>query len=190
MVRIGGKWSQYRDCQPRTRLPLPHSGEIWYFEQSLGAPLVRPLRRRYKLRALPSSSNGSPAPIPLSGTLRVVCLANLGRSDLTTLRRLVRKQPQVRVIGIAHNAVESERAEGCFATLPLQATSGQVRKAVDAAFANMELAQSERAARNELKRSEREMGELNRIGVALSETRDVGALLEMILSKSRQITRA
>jgi HD-GYP domain-containing protein (c-di-GMP phosphodiesterase class II) len=169
---------------------MPHSGEIWYFEQSLGAPLVRPLRRRYKLRALPRSSNGSSAAIPLSGTHRVVCLADLGRSDLTILRRLARKQPQVRVIGIAHNSRERERAKGCFATLPPKATSVQVRKAVDAAFANIELAQRERAARNELKRSEREMEELNRIGVALSETRDVGALLEMILSKARQITRA
>ncbi len=34
------------------------------------------------------------------------------------------------------------------------------------------------------------MEELNRIGVALSETRDVGALLDMILSKARQITGA
>jgi HD-GYP domain-containing protein (c-di-GMP phosphodiesterase class II) len=169
---------------------MPHSGEIWYFEQSLGAPLVRPLRRRYKLRALPRSSNGSTAAISLSGTHRVVCLADLGRSDLTTLRRLAGKQTQVRIIGIARNSAEGERAEGCFATLPLKAIPVQVQKLVDAAFANMELAQRERAARNELKRSEREMEELNRIGVALSETRDVGILLEMILSKARQITRA
>src|SRR2546422_11756397 len=38
--------------------------------------------------------------------------------------------------------------------------------------------------------SEREMDELNRIGVALSATRDVNALLEMILVKSRAITGA
>ena len=136
---------------------MPHSGEIWYFEQSLGAPLVRPLRRRYKLRALPRSSNGSIAAISLSGTHRVVCLADLGRSDLTTLRRLAGKQTQVRIIGIARNSAEGERAEGCFATLPLKAIPVQVQKLVDAAFANMELAQRERAARNELKRSEREM---------------------------------
>src|SRR5260370_29133429 len=34
------------------------------------------------------------------------------------------------------------------------------------------------------------MEELNRMGVALSETRDVNALLDMILTKARQITRA
>ena len=61
---------------------------------------------------------------------------------------------------------------------------------MDAAFANIELAQRERAARTDLKRTEREMEELNRIGMALSETHDVGELLEMILSKARQITGA
>lgn len=36
----------------------------------------------------------------------------------------------------------------------------------------------------------RELEELNRIGVALSETRDVDQLLELILQKAREITRA
>ena len=34
----------------------------------------------------------------------------------------------------------------------------------------------------------RELEELNRIGAALSEERDVGALLDLILTKARQIT--
>jgi HD-GYP domain-containing protein (c-di-GMP phosphodiesterase class II) len=38
--------------------------------------------------------------------------------------------------------------------------------------------------------ADREREELNRIGVALSSTRDVAALLEMILAKARDITRA
>ena len=39
-------------------------------------------------------------------------------------------------------------------------------------------------------RAEHERDELNRIGIALSSTRDVGTLLEMILAKAREITRA
>ena len=39
-------------------------------------------------------------------------------------------------------------------------------------------------------RAEREREELNRIGVALSATHDVGALLQMILAKTREITGA
>ena len=81
-------------------------------------------------------------------------------------------------------------APGCFATLPRKANPALVRKTVDAAIANIELAQRERAARAELARAEREMEELNRIGIALSQTHEVGALLNMILSKAREITGA
>ena len=69
-------------------------------------------------------------------------------------------------------------------------TPSLVRKTVDAAIANIELAQRERAARADLARAEREMEELNRIGIALSQTHEVGALLKMILTKAREITGA
>ncbi len=164
---------------------MPRLGEIWYFERSLTAPLARPLRRRYALRALPRSSRGRPTVLPSTGEARIVCLADLAGNDLPILRRLVRSEPRVRLIGISRNGADSEHAARCFATLPYKATSKLVRKTVDAAFDNIELAQRERAARAELKRTERDMEELNRIG-----TRNVSVLLGMILSKARQITRA
>src|SRR6195256_1808942 len=169
---------------------MPRLGEIWYFEQSLTALLARPLRRRYALRALPRSSRGRPTVLPSTGEARIVCLADLAGADLPILRRLVRSEPRVRLIGISRNGADSDRAARCFATLPYKAASKLVRKTVDAAFDNIEIAQRERASRVELKRTEREMEELNRIGVALSETRNVSVLLGMILSKARQITRA
>ncbi len=169
---------------------MPQRGEIWYFERSPIAPLTRPLRRRYALRALHRPSRGKPTILPSSGATRIVCLADLARDDLATFRRLVRREPRLRLIGISRNVADGEHAAGCFATLPRKAASALVRKTVAAAFDNIELAQRERAARAELKRAEREMEELNRIGVALSETRDVNMLLEMILAKARQITGA
>ncbi len=169
---------------------MAHSGQIWYFERSVAAPLVRPLSRRYELRALPRPSRGRHAILPSSGEARVVCLADLGGNDLPLLRRLARREPRIRLIGISRNGAVGEHTAGCFATLPRKAASALVRKTVAAAFDNIELAQRERSTRAELKRTEREMEELNRIGVALSETRDVSALLDMILAKARQITRA
>jgi HD-GYP domain-containing protein (c-di-GMP phosphodiesterase class II) len=49
-----------------------------------------------------------------------------------------------------------------------------------------------RAGRRSLAASKaaRELEELNRVGIALSETRDVGQLLELILEKAREITAA
>jgi HD-GYP domain-containing protein (c-di-GMP phosphodiesterase class II) len=53
-----------------------------------------------------------------------------------------------------------------------------------------EVLDSERDPREDLARADRERDELNRIGIALSSTRDIGTLLEMILSKAREITNA
>jgi len=39
-------------------------------------------------------------------------------------------------------------------------------------------------------RATRDLEELNRVGIALSETRDVGQLLDLILKKAREITAA
>ena len=168
---------------------MPRLGEVWYFERSVVAPLVRPLGRRYALRKLERPSPGRRIAIPRPGNDRIVCLAGLG-DDMGVLQRLARREARVRLIGISRNGNADELAQGCFATLPRKAGPTLIRKTVDAAFANIELAQRELAARTELKRAEREMEELNRIGVALSETRDVGLLLEMILSKAREITGA
>jgi HD-GYP domain-containing protein (c-di-GMP phosphodiesterase class II) len=168
---------------------MPRRAEIWYFEHSLAAPLARPLSRRYAVRALEPSSPGRRTSTPNLGDNPVVCLADLGAGDLVALRRIVRRAPRVRLIGISRNGA-SQSAPGCFATLPRKATPSLVRKTVDAAIANIELAQREREARAELARAEREMEELNRIGIALSQTHEVGALLEMILTKAREITGA
>jgi HD-GYP domain-containing protein (c-di-GMP phosphodiesterase class II) len=169
---------------------MQRSGEIWYFERSLAAPLTRSLSRRYAVRALPRPARGRPAVLPASGEAGIVCLADLQGRDLPLLRRLTRRDPHVRLIGVARNGSDDARAAGCFAMLPSKADSKLVLTTVAAAFENIELAERERTARAELKRTEREMEELNRIGVALSETRNVDALLDMILSKARQITRA
>lgn len=167
---------------------MPQQAEVWFFEHSLAAPLARPLSRRYVLRALSRPSRGGRISAPDPGDAPVVCLADLGSGDLAPLQRLARRAHRVRLIGISRNGPSQDAH--CFATIPRKANPALVRKTVDAAVANIELAQRERAARAELARAEREMEELNRIGVALSETREIGKLLDMILTKARHITGA
>jgi HD-GYP domain-containing protein (c-di-GMP phosphodiesterase class II) len=128
--------------------------------------------------------------VPRSGDASVVCLADLDDKNLVSLQTVANRAPLVRLIGVSRNGNAGQPIPGCFATLPQKAGTALVRKTIDAAIANIELAHREKTTRAELKRAQREMEELNRIGVALSETRDVGVLLEMILSKARQITGA
>src|SRR5579864_7419132 len=168
---------------------MPQRAEIWYLEDSHAAVLARPLRRRFALRALPGPSKGRPAIPTIPQETPVVCFADLGAADLGDWRRLAQKSPRVRLIGVSRNG-SGESAPGCFATLPHHANPSVVRKTVDAALANIELSQREKDLRAELSRAEREMEELNRIGIALSQTREMGALLNLILTKAREITGA
>ena len=168
--------------------------EIWYCEGSPAESLVRPLRRRYALRALPRpnshhKTDGRAA--AADPPAQAVCLADLERDDLGALRKLARQQPGVRLIGLFDDRSADGLADPqLFACLPRKASRALVEKTIAAAFANIELAEREREAREELARAEREMEELNRIGVALSATHDVNELLELILGKSCGITGA
>jgi HD-GYP domain-containing protein (c-di-GMP phosphodiesterase class II) len=168
---------------------MPQRAEIWYFENSLAASLASSLSRTYSLRALPSRRNRRTISVPESNDLPVICFADLGAGDLPALTRMARRSPRLRVIGVSRNG-SAQDTVGCFATLPSKAKPAFVRKTVDAAIANIELAQRERAAQADLARAEREMEMLNRIGIALSQTHEVGALLNMILMKAREITGA
>jgi HD-GYP domain-containing protein (c-di-GMP phosphodiesterase class II) len=62
----------------------------------------------------------------------------------------------------------------------------QLERAIDVLGKRNAIAQLERA----YSRRGEELSELNKIGVALSAERDIGRLLELILSKCREITRA
>jgi HD-GYP domain-containing protein (c-di-GMP phosphodiesterase class II) len=184
---------QCTDLPPLPHLPPAHmqpQPEVWYLDRSVAAPLARSLSGRYTVRALSNAVPGRKTPLPRGGKNPVVCLADLGADDLAALRRLTRRIPRVRLIGLSSNGADQQFDAECFATLPRNANPTLVQKAVDSAVANIELGRRERDARAELSRAEREMEELNRIGIALSETREVGALLEMILMKARQITGA
>ena len=105
--------------------------------------------------------------------------------------RLAQRKPELRLIAIAQaRHLHAGAGRGWFACLPRNARPPVVRRTLEAAFENIDLAARERAAREALERAEREREELNRIGVALSATHDVAALLELILTKTREITGA
>ena len=77
-----------------------------------------------------------------------------------------------------------------FAYLTRRARGPLIERTIAAAFENISLARREREAREELVRTQREMEELNRIGAALSSERDIDALLNLILQKTREIASA
>src|ERR1700719_169490 len=117
---------------------MPRTGEVWYFERSVAARLARSLSRRYTLRALSRPSRSHRMVMPRSVESGIVCIVDPVRDDLAALRRLARRQPRMRLIGVSVNGVDAGHAAGCFATLPRKAGSAMVLRTVAAAFANID----------------------------------------------------
>jgi len=176
--------------------------EIWFMEGSAAEKLVAPLRQNYHLRSL-SASKQSDA----SGKRAQERAANYG-VVLADMRDGAPVLPaswngsgsNYRVIGVvpaaglgSTNTSESHRgkaAASVFAFVSSSASGEELEKTLGIAFENIELVVRERAAREELEGAEREREQLNEIGIALSSQRDVRELLNLILAKAREITRA
>ena len=132
---------------------------------------------------------------PAADDAPVVCLIDLAQEDFSVVGQLADK-PNVRLIGVfegeqsAASVANGRDDTSVFAYLPSNAPRALLEKTIAAAFANIELAARERAAREELERTRYEMEELHRIGVALSAQHEVETLLDMILQKAREITGA
>lgn len=174
---------------------MANTRQIWFYRDSPAAPRLRALRGRYRLRALAGDLREIREEDAGRGRdgAAVVCVADLERDNLRALRRVARGQPGIRLIGLAGNSARAARRRtdgGAFAIVARRGPAKELERAIAAAFENIELSRQVRAARQELLRAQHEMEELNRIGAALSSERDIGALLDLILGKMREVTHA
>jgi|HubBroStandDraft_6_1064221.scaffolds.fasta_scaffold14830_3 HD-GYP domain-containing protein (c-di-GMP phosphodiesterase class II) len=175
--------------------------EIWFMEGSLAEKLAAPLRENYDLCSL-SAKKQSAASLKLAAG----CEANYG-VVLADMRDGAPVLPaswngsgsNYRVIGVVPasglgslkpSESQGAKAASVFAFVSANASRQELEKTLGIAFENIVLAARERAAREELEAAEREREQLNEIGIALSSQRDVRELLNLILAKAREITRA
>ncbi len=168
--------------------------EIWYLDKSPAAKLAGGLKGEWTRRALSAKelSHSQLKQGPPKGETAIVCLVDLKKDDYEALLRSASHYPAMKAIGLAGGGAEAAKApDGEFFTvLPRTATRAYVARAISAAFQNIELAARDLESRGELARAEREMDELNQIGVALSAERDITRLLSLILQKTREVTSA
>ena len=171
-------------------------------EGSTAEKLLAPLPPNYELRSLstnkPSDANGRREQdgAPNYG----VVLADMRDGAPVLPASWNGSGSNYRVIGVLPAAglgtVETSASHGAktaasvFAFVSCSASGEELEKTLGIAFENLELMASERAAREELESAEREREQLNEIGIALSSQRDVRELLNLILAKAREITRA
>ncbi len=103
----------------------------------------------------------------------------------------VARQPNVRVIALTTNRFKDARVDGLvYAYLPPETPRDMVERMVDNAIDHIHLILTRRELGEKLANATHEIHELNQIGAALSAEHDTEKLLELILTKSREITLA
>ena len=173
---------------------MPSHEQVWMSPGCAKQRWARKLGRYY------SVLNHLPDPLEFESSrklpkFQVVCVADCDagsrRKDFDRLSALAEMFPRVKFIGmIGARPPANTRGIEWFAWIPRHAASEVGEKTIAAAFSSLEVERQKKAAREDLARTEREMEELHRIGVALSATHDADAVLDMILRKCREITSA
>ncbi len=169
---------------------MPSLKQVWFTAGSVHRRWAGWLHKKYEVFAnIPSAAELEKIPDPAK--VHIICVADPSREDVKRLRKSCKEFAAMGFIGtIGTQPPAGARAAEWFAWLPRDASRAIVEKTVAAAFENLELVKRQAAALDELARTESEMRQLHRIGIALSSLHDTNAVLELILSKAREITNA
>lgn len=101
------------------------------------------------------------------------------------------RAPNVRVIALSENRFADPRLDGAvYGYLPRNTPPNLVERMLDNALDHIHLLQTRREVNERLAGATKEISELNSIGAALSAEHDTEKLLEIILTKSREITKS
>lgn len=101
------------------------------------------------------------------------------------------RAPNVRVVAISNERFRNARLDGTvYAYLPVGTPAPLLERMIDNAIDHMHVVQTRREAADKLALANSEIYELNHIGAALTAEHEARELLELILTKCREITRA
>ncbi|MBZ5568662.1 MAG: GAF domain-containing protein [Acidobacteriia bacterium] len=101
------------------------------------------------------------------------------------------RAPNFRIIALSDSRYRDARLDGSvYGYLPANTQPLLVERMMDQALDHIHLSATRREANERLDRATNEIKELNAIGAALSAEHDTEMLLEMILTKSREITKS
>ena len=101
------------------------------------------------------------------------------------------RAPNIRVIALSEKRFSDPRMDGAvYGYLPPDTPPALVERMLDNALDHIHLLQTRREVNERLAGATKEISDLNAIGAALSAEHDTEKLLEVILTKSREITKA
>jgi HD-GYP domain-containing protein (c-di-GMP phosphodiesterase class II) len=160
---------------------------LYYFDPCTAGVALRNLGEGYRLISIPR--NGDKLPVL---ELPAVLVADAAENDLARLEKSAPKSDAWRIICLlgAEAHPPAKLKSRIFAVLPREVPCPVLAKTVEMAFENLRAQEEHHRTRRELRRAVSDLETLNKIGVALSTERNTDSLLELILSKSREITSA
>lgn len=158
---------------------------LYYFRSSTLSKTLRKLAGPFRLIPLERNQEDPP-----KWDLPAVLIADEREDDLGSIVRQAPEDDAWRVICLlqGEKPPRTDLDGHLFALLPRKASSAVLAKTVESAFENLRLEEERRRTRHQLHVVANELETLNKIGVALSTERNTDALLELILTKIREVT--
>ena len=158
---------------------------LYYFRPFAQPVILRGLAKAYRLIPIDRKTK-----LPPKWELPAVLLADATRKDLVRLEQVAPRTDSWRVVCLVDGNAprQSKLSHKIFAMLPRRAPAIALERTVQNAFENLRALRENRKIRGELHRAASDLATLSGIGVALSTERNTDALLELILSKSREVT--
>ena len=160
---------------------------LYYFDPCVAGIDVSKMGKSYRLIPIARHEGNLP-----DWEMPAVLVADAAADDLLHVQKSVPKSDAWRIICLLDGEANfpAKLKSRIFAVLPREAPHMTLAKTVEKAFAEIHAQEEHHRTRRELKRAVSDLETLNNIGVALSTERNTDALLELILSKSREITSA
>jgi HD-GYP domain-containing protein (c-di-GMP phosphodiesterase class II) len=159
---------------------------VYYFRPTALSEVLRKLPRSY--RKVPIQRGGN----HISWRLPAVLVADAAKDSFAGIEQLFPAQGAWQVIYLMDGAklVPPKLRDNArvFAVLPRRDASVMLEKTVAQAFDTLRAQEETEKTRRQLHLVASELETLNKIGVALSTERNTDSLLELILTKSREIT--
>ncbi len=159
---------------------------VYYFRPTALSEVLKKLPRSY--RKVPIQRGGN----HIAWQLPAVLLADAGADSLSGIEHLFPSDGAWQVIYLMEGSklvpAKVRDSSRVFAVLPRQAAGMMLEKTVAQAFDTLHAQEETARTRRQLHLVASELETLNKIGVALSTERNTDALLELILTKSREIT--
>jgi HD-GYP domain-containing protein (c-di-GMP phosphodiesterase class II) len=158
---------------------------LYYFQPSALSKVLRQVAGPYRLSALKRDAKDQP-----EWASPAVLVADSREDDLRSLQKHTPPSGEWRLIYLqdSPSTARTKLDARLFATLPRQAHKAMLAKAIKSAFDTLQVEEDRRRTGQQLRLVAGELETLNRIGVALSTERNTDSLLELILTKSREIT--